>query len=91
MNHLSHWLPQNTFARSSQIVTTGKWKLVMQTANRLKTAFASHKGLCAFLAISFGLASNPARVERLVKIVPCELYLEKRLVHLDNAILFEKP
>lgn len=71
--------------------TTGKWKLVMQTDNRLKTAFASHKWLCEFLARSFGLASSPASFKRLVKIVPCELSLEKRLVHLDNAILFEEP
>lgn len=41
------------------------------------------------LAISFGLASNPARFELLLKIGPCELYLEKRLVHVDDAILLK--
>lgn len=64
------------------------WQVVMDEADKQKTAFATHKGLFQFKVLPFGLSNSPATFERLMEAILSGLQWERCLVYLDDIITF---
>lgn len=69
-------------------LASGYWQVVMDEADKQKTAFATHKGLFQFKVLPFGLSNSPATFERLMEAILSGLQWERCLVYLDDIITF---
>lgn len=65
------------------------WQVVMDEADKQKTAFATHKGLFQFKVLPFGLSNSPATFERLMEAILSGLQWERCLVYLDDITTFK--
>lgn len=69
-------------------MTNRYWQVVMDEADKQKTAFATHKGLFQFKVLPIGLSNSPATFERLMEAIHSGLQWERCLVYLDDIITF---
>ena len=68
----------------------GYWQIVVDPADRHKTAFVTRDGLFEFLVMPFGLTSAPATLQRLMDTVLSELPWHKVMVYLDDIIVYSE-
>ena len=68
----------------------GYWQVEMDPDSKLKTAFASRKGLYHFNVMPFGLSTAPASFERLMELVLRGHQWERCLIFLDDVIVHGK-
>ena len=69
---------------------SGYWQIVVDPADRSKTAFTTRDGLYEFVVMPFGLTSAPATFQRLMDTVLQGLLWEKCMVYLDDIIVYSK-
>lgn len=69
---------------------SGYWQVKMDDSDKLKTAFATKRGLFHFNVMPFGLCNAPATFERLMKTVLSGLQWQICLVYLDDIIVIRK-
>lgn len=50
---------------SSLYLNSGYWQVLMDGADKHKTAFACHRGLCHFNTMPFGLVNSPSLFQEL--------------------------
>ena len=69
---------------------SGYWQIVVDPADRQKTAFITRDGLFEFLIMPFGLTAAPATFQRLMDTVLKGLLWKNVMVYLDNIIIYRK-
>ena len=65
---------------------SGYWQVSMDETDKLKTAFATKRGLCYFNVMPFGLCNAPATFERLKETVLSGLQWQICLIYLDDTV-----
>ena len=66
----------------------GYWQIGMDSSDKCKTAFATHRGLYEFNVMPFGLCNAPGTFSRLMELVLRGLQWDRCLVYLDDIIVF---
>ena len=69
---------------------SGYWQIVVDPADRQKTAFITRDGLFEFLVMPFGLTAAPATFQRLMDTVLKGLLWKNVMVYLDDIIIYSK-
>ena len=69
-------------------LASGYWQLMLDPADKEKTAFVTQQGLFQFRVLPFGLCNAPATFERLMESVLAGLNFETCLLYLDDIIVF---
>ena len=69
---------------------SGYWQIIVDPADRAKTAFTTRDGLYEFVVMPFGLTSAPATFQRLMDTVLQGLLWEKAMVYLDDIIIYSR-
>ena len=69
---------------------SGYWQIVIDPADRHKTAFHTRDGLYEFIVMPFGLTSAPATFQRCMDMVLCDLLWDRVLVYLDDIIIYSE-
>ena len=67
---------------------SGYWQVKVKVTDRMKTAFATTRGLYEFNVMPFGLTNAPATFQRLMAKVLSGLTYEQCLVYMDDVIVF---
>ncbi|PAA63097.1 hypothetical protein BOX15_Mlig014814g1 [Macrostomum lignano] len=65
-------------------------QVVVDEADRYKTAFYSTRGLMQFKKMGFGMCNSPATFQRLMELVMSGLTWEEVLVYVDDLIVFSR-
>ena len=65
---------------------SGYWQVSMDETDKLKTLFATKRGLCYFNVMPFGLCNAPANFERLMETVLSGLQWQICLIYLDYTV-----
>jgi len=73
---------------TSQECTAGYWQAPLRPADREKTSFTTHAGICHWMSMPFGLTNTPANFQRALDIVLSGLKWQLFLVHLVDFIIF---
>ncbi len=69
---------------------SGYWQIVVDPADRQKTAFITRDGLFEFIVMPFGLTAAPATFQRLMDTVLKGVLWKNVLVYLDDIIIYSK-
>lgn len=69
---------------------SGYWQIVVDPADRQKTAFITRDGLFEFIVMPFGLTAAPATFQRLMDTVLKGLLWKNVMVYLDDIIIYSK-
>ena len=69
---------------------SGYWQIVVDPADRQKTAFITRDGLFEFLVMPFGLTAAPATFQRLMDTVLKGLLWKNVMVYLDDIIIYSE-
>ena len=69
-------------------LASGCWQIGMDSSDKCKTAFATHRGLYEFNVMPFGLCNAPGTFSRLMELVLRGLQWDRCLVYLDDIIVF---
>ena len=67
---------------------SGYWQIVVDPADRQKTAFSTRDGLFEFVVMPFGLTAAPATFQRLMDTVLKGLLWKNVMVYLDDIIIY---
>lgn len=69
---------------------SGYWQIVVDPADRQKTAFITRDGLFEFIVMPFGLTAAPATFQRLMDTVLKGVLWKNVMVYLDDIIIYSK-
>ena len=69
---------------------SGYWQIVVDPADRQKTAFITRDGLFEFIVVPFGLTAAPTTFQRLMDTVLKGVLWKNVLVYLDDIIIYSK-
>jgi Reverse transcriptase (RNA-dependent DNA polymerase) len=67
---------------------SGYWKISVNPTDRDKTMFTTHRGLCRFKRLPFGLVSAPATFQREIYVILSSVRFRCALTYLDDIIVF---
>ena len=67
---------------------SGYYQIEVATADRIKTAFITHKGLFVFNVMPFGLCNAPATFQRCMDALFSDFLCVDTLVYLDDILIF---
>ena len=70
--------------------SSGYWHVEMHPESPEKTAFVTHKGLCEFNIMLFGLTNSGASFQRLMGHVLRGLEYRFALIFIDDIVIFSK-
>ena len=69
---------------------SGYWQIMMDDADKEKTAFVTHQGLFHFTRMPFGLRNAPATFQRAIDIILSSVKWQYCIVYIDDVIIFSK-